>query len=241
MIGTNFIRGSIYFDALTIANMGFWVEPGYQASLYQDTGFTTPARADGDPIGAWLDRSGAGRHCSQSTSARRPTLKLAIQNGLPVARYDAVDDTLPLSSAATGVTDLTCMFVAKRNSTGGGSVIMGQNGGGQYLADFFSDGKVYINSSGGGTMTTANYTANIFSIFTVWRSGSTFRVSQDGVQVGADLTVTGTFSLGIMGAFNAVSSNWRGDIAEMLLYTRALTNNEMFTVTSYLRTKWATP
>lgn len=67
------------------------------AGLFQErTGAaaTTPAAADADPVGTWKDQSGNGRHFIAATDARRPTLKLAIQNGLPVVRADGVDDYL---------------------------------------------------------------------------------------------------------------------------------------------------
>lgn len=55
---------------------------------------TTPAAADADPVGTWLDQSGNGRHVVAATDAKRPSRKDGIQNGLPIARFDGSDDYL---------------------------------------------------------------------------------------------------------------------------------------------------
>src|SRR5262247_3533304 len=51
---------------------------------------------DNDPISTWADSSVNGRNATQSGTAR-PTYKVNIINGLPVARFDGADDffTLP--------------------------------------------------------------------------------------------------------------------------------------------------
>src|SRR3954463_177093 len=67
------------------------------AGLFQErTGAsaTTPAIAEADPVGSWLDQSGNGRHATAAADSNRPTLKLASQNGLPALLADAVDDIL---------------------------------------------------------------------------------------------------------------------------------------------------
>jgi len=48
-------------------------------------------KRDGDPITTWLDRSGLGRDLL-SGGAGAPTYKVAIQNGLPVVRFDGTSN-----------------------------------------------------------------------------------------------------------------------------------------------------
>jgi hypothetical protein len=57
--------------------------------------------ADGSAIGTWPDLSGHGYNAVQATGANKPTLKLAIQNGLSVARFTGAPQSfLTFSGAA---------------------------------------------------------------------------------------------------------------------------------------------
>ncbi|HEY1126826.1 MAG TPA: hypothetical protein VGF83_03620, partial [Actinomycetota bacterium] len=51
------------------------------------------AKRDGDPITTWPDRSGLG-HDLLSGGAVNPTYKVAIQNGLPVVRFDGTSNRM---------------------------------------------------------------------------------------------------------------------------------------------------
>src|SRR5262249_3142078 len=57
------------FDPLTLTNLSLWLKG--DAGTYQDSGFVTPATADGDPVGGWQDQSGNVRHFAQATAANR--------------------------------------------------------------------------------------------------------------------------------------------------------------------------
>jgi len=63
-------------------------DPAY---LKQDAAMTSAVTADGDPIGAALDRSGNSRHVVQDTTSAKPTWKTSIRNGRAVARLDGGD------------------------------------------------------------------------------------------------------------------------------------------------------
>lgn len=63
----------------TQTNLKEWLWAG--AGTYQDNGLTTPALADGDPVGGWKDQSGAGKDVLQGTTANKPVLRLGA-NGI---------------------------------------------------------------------------------------------------------------------------------------------------------------
>src|SRR5262245_63972414 len=75
-----------------VSGLRLWLKSDTQT--YQDSGFSTPATADGDPVGGWKDQSGGARDVTQATSASRGTLKLSQVNGKPVVRFDGTDDFL---------------------------------------------------------------------------------------------------------------------------------------------------
>lgn len=70
--------GAALDNVVALAPQGLYSsEPTYNGEqiLYQDAAKTTPATADGDPVGWRKDLSGQGLHATQGTSANRPTLR----------------------------------------------------------------------------------------------------------------------------------------------------------------------
>ena len=67
------------------------------------------ACTDGVAIASWQDQSGHGYHLAQATAGLRPTLETSERNGLPVVRYDGIDDYL-IASAFPSI-DLTNVTV----------------------------------------------------------------------------------------------------------------------------------
>lgn len=53
----------------------------YLAAKWGISGVHTAATATNDPVGAWLDKSGNGRHATQGTGTARPTISGTTQNG----------------------------------------------------------------------------------------------------------------------------------------------------------------
>jgi hypothetical protein len=47
---------------------------------------------DGDAVSSWNDVSGNSYHMIQAIADSRPTYKAAIKNGLPVVRFDGIND-----------------------------------------------------------------------------------------------------------------------------------------------------
>ena len=101
--------GSAYLLGLSPS---IWLKA--DAGVYSDAG-TTPA-VDTDTVRQWNDQSGNGRNVSQGTSAKRPTYVAAGKNGLPVLRFDGVDDLV--SGASPTIPAASSLFlVASRDSS----------------------------------------------------------------------------------------------------------------------------
>ncbi len=49
-----------------------WYDSSDLSTLYHDAAMTQPVSGDGDPVGAWRDKSGNGHHLLQSTASARP-------------------------------------------------------------------------------------------------------------------------------------------------------------------------
>jgi hypothetical protein len=84
------------FDPLTLTP-ALWLDASDDATLFDSTsGGSLPT--DGNDIARWEDRSGNARHFTQGTAASCPHRQTGVQNGLPVARFDGLNDVMNMVS-----------------------------------------------------------------------------------------------------------------------------------------------
>jgi hypothetical protein len=187
--------------------------------------------ADGDPVASWTDRSTSGIPATQATSSKRPTYKTGIQNGLPVVRFDGVDDVL---AAGTAVTVGTVFAVAKYSAatftsyngllTETGSTVymlLGSSGSNQLLAPQ-PTGTYYKNGTLTSPSTSGSGPMNAFALMAVTLSAGSIKL-----QIGLDR--------------DQVSRFWNGDVAEIIAYNSILSTTDRQSVEAYLKAKWGTP
>lgn len=80
------------FSPLDVPGLALWLDASDSTTLFQDSAGTTPATEDEHPIGKWADKSGNNYHATQAgDNAKRPVLKLNIQNSKPVVRAVSTD------------------------------------------------------------------------------------------------------------------------------------------------------
>lgn len=71
--------------------------------------------SDGDPVGTWPDLSGNNNHLVQAVGASKPTYKTGIQNGLPILRFDGLNDFI--GPATFAMTQPETVFVVLKQTT----------------------------------------------------------------------------------------------------------------------------
>jgi hypothetical protein len=231
------------FSPASVAGLKGWYSN--TSPRWQDAARTVPSVADGDPIGAWDDLSGLNNHLLQSTGSQRPTLKLAIQNGLAVARFDGVDDWLHKAAPAGfgSQTGTTVFAVMKRSTTTFYGMIVVTNHGTRELR-FTDDGVTpsVVTDNGGGTLDWSAPVAT-FSILqevadgsmTIAVDGATPITHSDSTSSGSLLTTTIEF-----GARNGTNF-FQGDIAEVLVYDNPVSSTDRDSIRNYLKSEWGTP
>jgi len=226
---------------------------------FQASSCTTAASADTDPVGCWQDQSGQGNNVTQSTSGKRPLLKLAIQNGKQVLQFDGSDDAFNDTLAVSGqmsffivykVASLSSgnsaeLFTLKNttfselliiNSVAGYTTVSfindlaGSQTGVGYNPVFDSNWHILIATYNGGTNTsTGSYTITFDGVSRTVVSSSTFaRTGTDVGGIGSRINNSGTSSFTL-----------NGYIAEMGVYSTALSAGDVTNLTSYLDTRWA--
>jgi PKD repeat protein len=188
--------------------------------------------AEGAPVVTWPDRSGAGNHAAQAVAGKRPLYRAGIVNGLPAVQFDAADDGM--STPADPGTPVTVVVVYATRATASGHVM---NGG----FSFFMGPYVgrYRNYTG-QYATGPSVTAGRWLSQTLRQSSSLAELFVDGL-FSASTTRTASpapLKLAREGTYGAILDGW---VAEVIVYDRALDDDELAEVHDWVRQRYALP
>lgn len=234
------------FSPLSLAP-ALWLKS--DAGLFQErTGAaaTTPASADGDPIGTRLDQSSSALHQTAVSNARRPTYKPATANGLPVARFDGIDDYLSATGLnLTGDLSVALVFHAA-TAPGAGArrmLDLAQAAADGLQLGVMATGQLMVDNSGGPTtlISTAGSVCDGGShAALVTRSGTTYTLYVDGTSIGTSGGTAPTYTRLFSGTNSAIGSLAACDDCEVVVTASVLTAAQRSSLFAYLR-RWGTP
>ncbi len=205
----------------------------------------------------WRDKSVRGRHLNkQLDAAKRPAL---ISNGInqkSVVRFDGVDDILTRDPFLYDLGDITMFMVVKgaqqsqeaRFVAEGNTDVenpfyaVGINPGGRSTRLFIRNdaGAIFYNIAG-----QRDIMDRLPSFITIRDSYTNYSMEvNEQDDFGSDYTRAGTLSLNTLSLGAAqrttTDSYFKGDIAEILVYHRQLSEDDITRVESYLKHKWYT-
>ena len=228
-------------------------------ALWLDAGQITGA-ADATAVATWQDRSGNARDATQITLAKQPIYRstgaLLTPSGKPVVQFDGVSSQLVSASPSgfpTGNADVTMFVVFETTTTSINTQVAFSYG----VAGTRQAPHVGIS----GSATTALFGAYADDLaFAETNPLNTFHVSSY-VYTSADTTVRGLVDGGVNSGSRvlAAAPNWgvgpfyvggffglsgfyvMGAIAEVVVYSRALSTTERQQCEAYLKAKHGTP
>ncbi|HZE98508.1 MAG TPA: FecR domain-containing protein [Planctomycetota bacterium] len=205
-------------------------------------------------VATWSDQSGNRRDATQAAAGSRPKILLDAVRGRPALRFDGIDDALMSPLSIEGLGGLTLILVAANATDFTGGKTHGENAalfwpetvdwGWVYLSPFQSNVKWRF-----GTTQTNNLPFHIraanavgFTMTTVLKDGAAETLYIQGAPVervtGKLPAVKGTQpSLQI--GMGANATGFPGDIAEILIYARALSDAERQRVERALSGKYS--
>lgn len=198
---------------------------------------STPATGADDPAGTVEDQSAAGNDCTAPTDdTTRPLVKLAVQNGLNVLRFDGTNDALRFPNV-TLTTDFAALVVFRFQAGQISSLLSVQD----TLLRVDSDGWLswYPNT---GT-TKVDFTAQMsagWHYVSIVQAGTAYDLRVDGVaSTGTTAAIHTVNTVNAVGAFaNNGIWNLLGDIGEVVLGGTAWTAGEMTSLEAYIQDKW---
>lgn len=213
--------------------------------LFTTAAGSTPANADGDPVGRWEDQSGNGRNLTQVTVSapdRRPILKLDIYNHRPTIRFDGIDDAIISAfDASNGLPTPTVYLVCTR--TTGVARIVGE---GSWRGCMYTISNTVFGLGEGG-----DPDANSFR-YTITDPGVGLHVfinrgKQALIVDGTTYTVKSNLTDGYVnnvihvGARNQTDSFFPGDICEIVIFSSIHDAATAAIIQAALKVKWGTP
>lgn len=211
------------------------------------------SQSSGSPVSGWNDESGQGKNATQGTSGNQPTFQANAINGKPAVRFDGTDDFLSMTSGFADFTQGMTVFVVAKPTAVKAYARLFDFGNGMASSNVLmfrsaSTDSLSFHSYTGGSLST-NLTAtgmldlNQSHVFGYHQSGTTGKIYKDGrvVQTGTAAAIQNTSR----GNNYLAKSNWtgdeyfQGDISEVVIFNRALTESERAQVERYLEDKYS--
>jgi len=202
-----------------------------------------------DAVATWADSSGNENDATQTTNENRPTFKTNILNGKPVVRFNGSNSFLNVGNDVfDGISNQTSVFIVAATASVKDQSIFADTthansnrfschlpwGNGKLYWDF---GNIYSNgrmSIAWGGETGTHY---------IWGflAGSGMVNRRNGSQIHSTAN-SSTFSPGTLNFYiGGTDVYWGGDIAEMLIYNKRLSVDEIAQVEEYLSTQSTYP
>jgi hypothetical protein len=225
-----------------IPNLGLWLEA--------DVGITLV----GGAVDAWADQSGNGRNFSAPALSNRPAYSGTL-NGLPVLTFDGSTDYLTGNAAslniAQNVDGLTMIVVAKyatstvqrsfgiSTTTSAARCLVGVSTTQWLIGSRRLDGDTGTLVSGGTTNNNYVIQSGVlrYSVATAGVFVNSASQSDTAFQTAGNTSNTASMRV-VIGTGTDLASFMSGDIAEVIVYQRAISVEERNSVERYLSVKW---
>jgi hypothetical protein len=213
------------FSPAQLGDLAVWLDASQLSGL-----------ADGAAVSTFTDVSGNGRSPTALTTAR-PIYKTNIVGGLPVVRFDGTDDAMAVTFGATLAQPLTIIAVEKHTATGSGLYIFDG-------VDATNRAALFTNSNPGmsyyaGSTQTPTIAPGAWRVWTTVWDATDALYANDGLVKSASVGSGGIAGLTLGARWDKIAGSWLGmDLAELIVYTRALTATERRQVMRYLVAKW---
>jgi PKD repeat protein len=226
--------------------VGLVARSGLKLWLKADAGITT----EGGLVSSWADQSGAGNTVVQGTSTYRPSLAENTLNGHPSVRFSGGNQSLQSTSLVlTGGTAFSTFAVFRFNSipastyqyTWFNGTDDASKGYGVYMSTLPKLRAAWGGSNGAVYNSTNSVVDQWYRLSSCF-DGTNNRLWTNGAPMGT-VAKTGSSLSGVGFCVGNLASGstkgLRGDMSEILVYDRALSDSERAGIDAYLLVRWS--
>lgn len=191
--------------------------------------------SNADPVASWTDSSGNARHATQGTAGARPTYRTNVLNGKPVVRFDGVDDRLACATFALAQPFTRVSVMARTGNAG--AVVYYFDGDTVNTAGLYKSATDEWHLFAGADLADGAANTSFHILVGVFNGASS------NLRVDSGAGTTGNAGAGSPNGLT-VGSAAGGlvpgacDVAEVAVYSRALTTAELNRIGAYLAGKY---
>jgi hypothetical protein len=221
------------FKPTSLPNLIFWI----------DASQANTVNVDGGRVAAITDLSTNAYQVQQLTTANRPEYLTAARNGLNAMGFTAASNHFLNVTSNTIPNSHTVFSVFNRPTSGIRTVPLG--GTQRYPFLWFSDNVVYQFSNPSPTSHGSSTNTGWFYVTTRRTETTQIRIRRNGATISTLTTGAGVTNVA-SGVWHTIGKNFgsaptyetTGDIAEIIAYSAALSDDEVLLVEDYLAEKW---
>ncbi len=247
MIGTGFPMVDLDDRPPGVARIGglaTWLDARTNRGLTLDAALTTTVAALGDPVGGWVDQSGSGAHAVQLTGLKRPVWTANRINGAPALSFNGAGMCLQIPSIDLPTEFTLLAVVREASATNTFFVEHGPNATANDGFFLYGRGQGPAGIRRGtfsGAAVNADWVGATACVVGLDYAPGRLRYTKNGLSSG-QVTVTATSAnvaaaLNI-GARNQASLYFNGDLGELAVWRRALSDPELAYAVASLRARW---
>ncbi len=196
-------------------------------------------QVDGNAISTWADSSGSGNDASQATGANQPIYKTSILNSKPVLRFDGTDDRMTMTLSPSNPFTIMVVYCARLADSSGRRAVAGSNN--WLLGPYSNEHRLFQGAFASGAQA-----AVVAATFVINETVSTAGTATHFVNGTSRGTISspgapGTIRIGASehNAPGTFTEHLDGDVAEVIVYSKALNSTEQSQIHSYLQDKYA--
>jgi hypothetical protein len=214
--------------------------------LKANNGVTT----SGSNVTQWQDMSTNANNAVQGTGANQPTFVASAANGKPAIAFNGSSQYLQLGSGFANFNTGASIFIVTKPTAAATNARFIEFGNGAtsnnvYLSEPTSTGvalNVYSGSTPSSVTASSGVTLNQYQLLEAVHNGAaSATLYTTGVQTaqGAINNITNvTRTANLIGTNNAATIFFQGEIAEVIVYSRAVTASERANIESYLYARY---
>ncbi len=221
-----------------VAGAVLWLDGADATTLFTDAAGTVPVTTSGDVVARWNDKSGNGNHVTLTGTQTGPTYEPGVALGQSVARFSS-DTTCGMTTPVTVSSGNVSIFVVYAYRSAASAFRRAVQGSANWLMGPYNN--TYQTYNGGWVPGAPAVVQDQFVLQeAVITSGGALTAYVNGTSYG---TRTGVYPGKLyLGPGDETAPPYKepldGDIAEMLVYTSALSAADRANVETYLRAKW---
>ncbi|HEY3322307.1 MAG TPA: Ig-like domain repeat protein [Planctomycetota bacterium] len=247
------VLGADSYPGATILNDGVLklssiAAPPVGSRLWLDATATASITKDANGyVSAWADKNAGGESLTQGNGGNQPQYTTSVLNGLPVVRFTGgryVNNTADYRTSPVTILYVGRMLGTQNGRLVGGNGPQGVGQGGNFLLGFhggyadraYFEGWVYGEPP--NALTQAVNTNFVTYEAVIQGAGLNSSFYKNGALLASNQGGTTQPNGFELGGFNNNNETSAGDIAEVLIYPRVLSDAERQLAESYLTNKW---